>query len=66
MLKDTAETLCETRANETGNRGKHVENCYLRGFLRHLVPSFHAPSYIDGTTQEYQRISNVFSIHFSL
>ena len=55
----------------SGKWGKHVENCYLRGFLRHLVPTFHASSYIDGTTHKspmflIQRISNVFSIHFSL
>ena len=54
----------------TGKRkrkeGKHAGNCCLRGFLKHLVTSFEAASYIDRTSYERWRISIVFPTHFSL
>ena len=43
-----------------GNRGKHVENYHLWGFLRHLVTSSQVASYIDGTTRKSWGISIVF------
>ena len=66
MPKETGETLCETRGNVRGNGGEggHVGNWRLQGFLRHLVTSFQAASYIDGTTNECRGIFIVFPAHF--
>ena len=63
MPKEIEETLCETRGNVRGNVGKNVENCRLRGFLRHLVTRFQASSYVDGTTLECQGISIAIPAH---
>ena len=46
MPKETGETLCETRGSVGGNGRKHVGNCRLRGFLRHLVTSSQDDLYI--------------------
>ena len=64
MPEKIKETLCETRGEVRGNAGKHVENCHLRGFIRHMVTSFQGSSYIDGTVLKCWRISIVFPAHF--
>ena len=46
------------------NTGEHVGNCRLLGFLRHLVTSSQAATYLDGTTRKCWGISTVFSAHF--
>ena len=50
MPEVTGVTLCETRGHVRGNGWKQEETCRLRGFLRYLVTSFQATSYVDGTT----------------
>ena len=50
MPEGTGETLCEIRGNVRGNEGKYVEKSHLQGFLRHLVTSFQAASYMDEKT----------------
>ena len=66
MPEGTGETLCEIRGNVRGNEGKYVENSHLQGFLRHLVTSFQAASYMDEKTQKCWAISIVFPAHFYL
>ena len=39
MPEETGERLCETWGNIRGSGRKHLGNCHLRGFLRHLVTS---------------------------
>ena len=64
MSEETGETLCETHGNVRGNGGNHVGNWHLWRFLRHLVTSFQAASYIDGTTRECRGISIVSRTFF--
>ena len=64
MPEETGETLSETWGNKRGNEGKHVGNCCLWGFLRHLATSSQAPSYIDRTAPECWGISIVFPLTF--
>ena len=66
MLKETGETLCETRRKVRENEGSNLGNCPLSGFLRHLITSFQAASYINGTTREDRGISIVIPPHFFL
>ena len=66
MPEEIGKAVCETRRNVRGNGGKHVGNCSLQGFLRHLVTNFQASSYIDGKPLEFWGISVIFPVHLSL
>ena len=65
MPKKAGETLWETQGNVRENGRKHVENCLLREFPRHLVTGSQAASFIEGTIHECGESPLFIPAHFS-
>ena len=59
MPEETQGTRREIWGNVRGKGGKHVGNCCLKVFLRHLFTRSQTGSYIDRTTHKCWGISNV-------